>query len=484
MEITEDKIKSIVERVVTRISEQDRLSSSSSSFTPAPSYSVSGAEIGIFESVDEAVEAATIAFNHFTEVSLDTRKKIIQAMRDAIRPHVETISKMAVEETKLGRFEDKIKKNNLAIDKTPGPECLESKSLSGDNGLTINERAPFGVVGSITPCTNPTETIINNGISILSGGNSVVFCPHPLAKRVCTYTINVLNQAIVSAGGPPNLMTALRSPTISMAQEVMVHKKVRLLVVTGGPAVVNQAMKSGKKVIGAGPGNPPVVVDETADLNKAAKDIVFGASLDNNIICVDEKEVFMVHSIADALKREMCNNGAYEVKGWQIKQLEKLLLKENKGPRRHSIVNKEWVGKDAHVILDAIGVKVDPSIRLVILDVDENHPFIWSELLTPVLAMARVRNVDQAIHLAKEAEHGFGHTASMHSNNLEKLSKMARMINTSIFVKNGPCVAGIGVGGEGHTSYTIASPTGDGVTNAWTFTRDRRCTIVDKFRIV
>lgn len=481
VDIPEDKIRSIVERVVHRISAQDRLGSSPATVSQPL---MSGGDAGVFDDIDEAVAAAEAAFRQFEEYSLDFRKKMISAIRRACHEHVDLISRMAVEETRLGRYEDKVQKNILAIDKTPGPEILETRAISGDLGLTINERAPFGVVGSITPCTNPTETIINNSISILSGGNTVVYCPHPSAKKVCNYIINVINQAIMQAGGPPNLVCSLREPSIDSAQSLMTHKMVRLLVVTGGPAVVHKAMQSGKKVVGAGPGNPPVVVDETANLAQAGRDIVKGASFDNNIICLDEKELIVVESVADQLKREMLNHGAYEVKGWHLKQLEKLLLKENKGPRVHSVSHKEWIGQDAHKILEAIGIQADPSIRLIIAETEEDHPFVWTELLTPVLPMVRVSNVDYAIRLAKEAEHGFGHTAVMHSNNLEKLSQMARTINTSIFVKNGLAVAGIGVGGEGHTSFTIASPTGDGVTNALTFTRDRRCTLVDRFRIV
>ncbi|MBF2055115.1 MAG: aldehyde dehydrogenase EutE [Candidatus Sericytochromatia bacterium] len=477
MDLSEDKVRSIVERVVSRLQTQP-----GSPALPAPV--LSSGDLGIFEDVEEAVQASEQAFARFGDYSLDFRKQMIQAIRAACHQHVDIVSRMAVEETGLGRAEDKIAKNVLAIDKTPGPEILEAKAISGDLGLTINERAPFGVIGSVTPCTNPTETIINNTISILSGGNTVVFCTHPSAKRVSNYMVNVINQAIMQAGGPPNLVVALREPSIDRAQKVMQHSKIRLLVVTGGPAVVQQAMRSGKKVVGAGPGNPPVVVDETADLAKAGCDIVRGASLDNNIICLDEKELIVVESVADRLKQEMLNNGAIEVKGWHLKQLEKLLLKENKGPRRHSVSHKEWIGKDAHKILEAIGIQADPSNRLIVCETDENHPFVWTELLTPVLPMVRVSNVDYAIQLAKEAEHGFGHTAVMHSHNLDKLSKMARVINTSIFVKNGLAVAGIGFGGEGHTSYTIASPTGDGVTDARTFTRDRRCTIVEHFRIV
>lgn len=478
MDIPETKIRAIVERVVNRIQTQERYE------TNASAPVLSSGDLGVFEDVDEAVQASQQAFQHFGEYSFDFRKQMIAAIRAECHRHVELVSRMAVEETGLGRVEDKIAKNVLAIDKTPGPEILVTKATSGDNGLVINERAPFGVVGSITPCTNATETIINNAISILSGGNSVLFCPHPSAKRVSNYMVNAINQAIMQAGGPPNLLITLREPTIERAGAVMEHPGVRLLVVTGGPAVVNKAMRSGKKVIGAGPGNPPVVVDETADLAQAGRDIVRGASLDNNIICLDEKELIVVASVADRLKQEMLNNHAVEVKGFHLRQLEKLMLKENCGPRRHSVSHKEWIGQDAHKILEAIGIQADPSTRLIICETDENHPFVWTELLAPVLPMVRVANVDYAIQLAKEAEHGFGHTAVMHSNSLDKLSKMARIINTSIFVKNGIAVAGIGFGGEGHTSFTIASPTGDGVTNAWTFTRDRRCTIVDRFRIV
>ncbi|RZK03781.1 MAG: aldehyde dehydrogenase EutE, partial [Flavobacterium sp.] len=369
---------------------------------------------------------------------------------------------MAVQETSFGRYEDKINKNHLVINKTPGTEDLPSKSLSGDQGLVLWERGPFGVIASITPCTNPTETIICNGIGMIAGGNSVVFCPHPLAKNVSVYCISVINEAIINAGGPRNLMVTLRNPSIETAQALMSHRGVKLLVVTGGPDVVKKAMTSGKKVIGAGPGNPPVVVDETANIAEAGRDIVLGASIDNNIICTAEKEVFVVASVADELKRQMCANGAYEIKSYNLKKLEQLVLVENKGNRKHSIVNKKWVGKNASVILKEIGIEVDPSTKLIICEVPEEHAFVWSELLMPVLAIVRVPDVDKAISLAVEAEHGFGHTASMFSKNIDKISKMSKMINTSIFVTNAPTYAGLGLGGEGYTSFTIASPTGEG----------------------
>lgn len=478
MEISENKVRSIVEDVVSRVISQQGLSNSDLSRPNPPR------EIGVFDDLDEAVNAAKMAYEEFKQYSIKDKERIIKSIRNNCRRHVEILAKMAVEETSFGRYEDKINKNHLVIDKTPGTEDLGSKSLSGDQGLVLWERGPFGVIGSITPCTNPTETIICNGIGMIAGGNSVVFCPHPLAKNVSVYCISVINEAIISAGGPRNLMVTLRSPSIEMAQSLMTHRGIKLLVVTGGPDVVKKAMTSGKKVIGAGPGNPPVVVDETANIANAGRDIVKGASIDNNIICTAEKEVFVVASVADELKRQMCNNGAYELKSYNLRKLEQLVLTENKGNRKHSVVNKKWVGKNANVILKEIGIDVDPSVRLIICEVPEEHPFVWSELLMPVLAVVRVPDVDKAISLAVEAEHGFGHTASMYSYNIEKITKMAKLINTSIFVTNAPTYAGLGLGGEGYTSFTIASPTGEGLTSAKNFTRERRIEMVNHMRMV
>jgi aldehyde dehydrogenase len=432
---------------------------------------------GIFDNLDAATEAARLAFEEWSETSLEVRDRVVEAMREATRRAARELSEMAVKETGLGRVEDKIKKNLLCANKTPGTEILRAGAFTGDHGLALVERAPFGVIGSITPTTNPTETIINNGIGMVAGGNSVVFNVHPSARRVSAHHIQLLNEAIVSAGGPENLLCALAEPTIDSAQALMKHKNVRLLVVTGGPAVVRAAMNSGKRAIAAGPGNPPVVVDETAHLDRAGRDIVDGASLDNNIVCIVEKEVFAVASIADALKRHMENHGAHEVTGAAIHRLEKLVVHEG-----HPV--KDWVGKDAEKIADAAGIRVPRGTRLLFAEVDASHAFVQAELLMPVIGFTRLRTVEDCIAAAVQAEHGFGHTAAMHSTNLDHLNAMARVINTSIFVKNGPSFAGLGMTGEGYTSFTIASPTGEGLTTAVHFTRERRCTLKDAFRIV
>ncbi|MFA6400130.1 MAG: aldehyde dehydrogenase family protein [Salinivirgaceae bacterium] len=439
---------------------------------------------GIFSNLDSAVNASDLAYKEFVQLSLETRKEIIANMRKVSLTNNELLSKMASEETGMGRWQDKMLKNELAINKTPGAEDIVPEAFSDDHGFTLVENAPYGVIGSITPSTNPTATIISNSIGMIAAGNAVVFNPHPSAKKVSCFLVKLLNEAIIEVGGPENLLTCIDEPTIESAKELMAHKKIAILVVTGGPADVNVAMNSGKKVIAAGPGNPPVVVDETADIAKAGKDIVDGASFDNNVICICEKEVLVVASVADRLKEEMKKNGAFELNGDQIKKITELIISDAGRPGHEGAANKKYVGKNADFIAQEIGITVPASTRLLICEVGREHPLVWTEQLMPVMPIVRISDVDAAIDLAVACEHGFRHTAIMHSLNIAKLSKMAKRMNCSIFIKNGPSYAGLGFGGAGFASFTIASPTGEGVTRARTFSRERRCTLVDYFRII
>jgi len=393
------------------------------------------------------------------------------------------LARAAHEETGLGRVEDKVVKNLLVTQKTPGLEDLYPEAVTGDHGLSLIEPAPFGVIGAITLVTNPTSTIICNAIGMLAAGNTVVFNVHPSARGCSIQTVALLNETIRAAGGPPNVVTCLAEPTIETAQELMRHRSVRLLVVTGGGAVVKAAMASGTRAICAGPGNPPVVVDDTAHIEKAGRDIVLGASTDNNIICTDEKEVLVVASVADALVRAMIQSGAVMVDRSQLAQLDKVVFSEVHGPRREAHVNRDLVGKNAGVILRAIGMNVPDSVRLAIVEVEESHPLLWTEQMMPVLPVCRVPHVDYAIALAVDVEGGHRHTAVMHSTNIDSLSRMARECDCSIFVKNGRSQAGLGLDAEGFASFTIASPTGEGLTGPRSFSRWRRCVMVDHFRI-
>ncbi len=483
------QIQTVIDRVMSELRlgervghgprpEPQRLSSQ-----PGPPASVRHGD-NLFGDVDGAVDAARRAFRQLQDLPLAVREQMIAHVRRAMRENAQPIAYEAWQETGMGRYEDKLEKVLLNANKAPGTEYLDTRAWSGDGGLTVVEFAPYGVVGSIIPSTNPISTVVCNVISMVAAGNAVVFNAHPGARKCSNHTVQLVNDAIIEAGGPANLVCAVQEPTLETAQQIMAHRGVNLLTVTGGAAVVRAAMGSGKRAICAGPGNPPVVVDETADLEQAGRDIVRGASFDNNIICTDEKEVFAVGSVIDDLKRVMCAHGAIEIDGQQLDRLKRSIFKERPESGRHGRMNTEFIGKNANVLLREVGVDAGDETRLVLVEVDREDPLVFSEQMMPVLPVVRVRNADDGIDLAKVAEHGFRHTAIMHSKNLDNLSRMAREMDCSIFVKNGVSFDGLGYGGEGFCSFTIASPTGEGITNPISFSRIRRCVLKDNFRIV
>jgi propionaldehyde dehydrogenase len=433
------------------------------------------------DTAEEAVENAKASQARLAEMPLEKRSELIAAMRKAAADNAMPLARLAVEETGYGRVEDKVKKNLLAANRTPGLEDLQTEAHTGDKGLTLMERAPFGVIGSITPSTNPTSTIINNAISMIAGGNAVVFNPHPSAKRASQEAMRILNDAIAGAGGPPALIATVKEPTQMSGQQIMEHRDIPLLSVTGGEAVVKVAMKTGKKVIAAGPGNPPVIVDDTADIVDTAKKIVDGASFDNNVLCVAEKEVFAFENIVQPLMTEMEKAGAFRISGDDIGKVLRTVLIEKDGKY---VINRKYVGHSAAFILKESGVAFSGDPRLVIAPVDKNHPFIMTEMLMPVLGIATVTTIDEAIEEAFHAEQGCKHSAMIHSTNVHNMSKAARRMNTTIFVKNAPSYSGLGFDAEGFATLTIATPTGEGLTSARSFTRSRRCVLYGDFRIV
>lgn len=439
---------------------------------------------GAFAGVDGAVEAAFAAQAEFAAMGLQKRYRVIEAIRASMLEHAEPLARMAARETGLGRASDKTIKNRLVTTKTPGPEDLEPHVVTGDSGQMLTEYAPFGVIASITPTTNPTSTIINNSIAMVAAGNGAVFNPHPNARGVSVENVALINRAIADVGGPSTLVTCVAEPTIESAQQLMSHPRVRLLLVTGGPGVVAEALKTDKRAITAGPGNPPVLVDETADLAHAGRAIVAGASFDNNMVCTDEKEVFAVTAIADKLVQAMAAGGAYVVKDHELRKLERVIFEELGAPRKPGRINRKWIGQDASKILGEIGVRVGEEVRLVVAEVPIEHSLVWTEQMMPVLPVARVGDVDEGIELSVAAEHGFRHTASCYSRNVEVITRMARAMNCSIFVANSSNFAGLGEGGEGFTSFSIATPTGEGLSRPRTFSRIRRLTVVGSLRIV
>ena len=464
MEFNEKLVQEIVAKVVANVSS-------------APSESKR--QHGVFDTMTEALEAVNKAYKAFRSYSVAQREEMIKNIRKLTLKEAEIMAKMGVEETGMGRVSDKIIKHQLVANKTPGTEDLSPKVMTGDCGLTLVEMAPFGVIGSITPSTNPSETVICNSMGMIAGGNAVVFNPHPNACKVANYAVDLVNRAILEAGGPENLVVSVKKPTMDTSNEMVSSPIVRMLVATGGPGVVKMLLSSGKKASGAGAGNPPVIVDDTADIEKAGADIVAGASFDNNLPCIAEKECFVLSTVADRLIDSMCKNGAYLLNKEQTEKLLSIALVEKDGKFG---INKKWVGKDAGKFLKELGIDADP--RLIICECENSHPFVQVEMMMPILPIVRVNSFDEAVEYAVAAEHGNRHTAHIHSKNVDHLTRFAREVETTIFVKNAPSYAGIGAGGEGYTTFTIAGPTGEGLTAAHSFTRQRRCVLVDGLHIV
>ncbi|GIX03235.1 MAG: aldehyde dehydrogenase [Planctomycetaceae bacterium] len=438
---------------------------------------------GVFRSVEQAIAAAAEAFEQLSEAPLAQRALIVELVKDICDRDADELGRLELEETRIGRLDHKIEKLKI-IRRVPGVEFLKTDAFSGDHGVTLVEYAPFGVIGTITPVTHSLPTLAGNVVNMIAAGNTMVVNPHPSGAQIACEGVRRFNQAIYKATGLQNLITIVEQPTLETAATIFAHRQVNLLCVTGGPAVARAALESRKKAIVAGPGNPPVVVDETACLENAARSIIKGASYDNNLLCIGEKEVFAVDKIFDRLLEQMERHGAFRLNAAQIDALTRVAFTPPAGPDDHYHVNKQYVGQDARVLAERIGVKVPPGTELLYGETAEDHPFVGEEQMMPFVPFVRVRNVDQAIELALKYEHGYRHTSLIHSRDVRAITRMGRVMKTTLFIKNGPCMAGLGLGGEGFLSYSIATPTGEGVTSPLTFTRQRRCVMVDHLRIL
>jgi propionaldehyde dehydrogenase len=439
----------------------------------------------IHSTVDAAVGAAVQAHRMFQDQGLEVRRNVIKAMREVSIANAERWARMAVEETNMGRVEDKTRKNLLCATRTPGVEDLESRAYTGDKGLTLVEYAPFGVVAAVTPSNNPAATIISNAIAILAAGNSVVFAPHPAAAKVGQDVICALLSAAVSAGAPEGLMTTVSPVSQDRTKELLCHPMINLNMVTGGPAIVKVALTTGKicKTIAAGPGNPPVVVDETAIFPDCAQDIIFGASFDNNVLCIAEKEVIVVEAAKPRFLESMRKDPrAFELSVPQMDALARLVIKSGIPGRENVILDRDYIGRDAAVLARHVGLEVPAATRLLWGEVPNDHPFIWIEQLMPILPVTFTRDVDTAIDLAYRAEAGNHHSAAMYSTHVGNLTRMGRRMQCSIYVKNAATLYGLGLG-EGYASMSIGTPTGDGITKPSHFVRPLHCCLVGYFRI-
>lgn len=460
MSVNEEQIKSIIENVIANLGVNKNESK----------------EPGLFDDMNDAIRAAKEAQKVMQKMPLDFREKIINNIRKKTLENAETLAKMAVEETGMGNVGDKILKHQLLAEKTPGTEDIKTEAWSGDRGLTLVEMGPFGVIGAITPCTNPSETILCNSIGMIAGGNTVVFCAHPAAVKVSNFAVKLVNEASIEAGGPENIVVSLNKPTLETSNIMMEHEDIPLIAATGGPGVVTAVLSSGKRGIGAGAGNPPVLVDETADIQQAAAHIINGCTFDNNLPCIAEKEVVAVEKIIDELIYYLKENGGYIISKEQEEKLISTVLTSNG-------LNRKCVGRDAATLLKMIGVDAPEGTRCIIFEGEKEHPLISEELMMPILGVVRAKNVDDAIEKCVWLEHGNRHSAHIHSKNVNTLTKYAKAMDTAILVKNAPSYAALGFGGEGFCTFTIASRTGEGLTSANTFTKRRRCVMSDSLCI-
>lgn len=432
---------------------------------------------GVFSDMNEAIAAAKEAQKKVRCMTMDQREQIISNIRRKTHENAELIARMGVDETGMGNVGDKILKHHLVADKTPGTEDITTTAWSGDRGLTLVEMGPFGVIGAITPCTNPSETVLCNSMGMIAAGNTVVFNPHPQAIQTSIFAISLVNEASLEAGGPDNVACTVEHPTLETSSIMMKHKDIPLIAATGGPGVVTAVLSSGKRGIGAGAGNPPALVDETADVRKAAGDIVNGATFDNNLPCIAEKEIVAVESVADELMHYMISEqGCYLISPEEQEKLTALVITP-KG------LNRKCVGRDARTLLSMIGIQAPENIRCIVFEGEKEHPLISTELMMPILGMVRAADFDDAVEKAVWLEHGNRHSAHIHSKNIDNITKYARAIDTAILVKNAPSYAALGFGGEGYCTFTIASRTGEGLTSASTFTKRRRCVMSDSLCI-
>ncbi len=475
MQATEQLIRSVVQEVLSKMG---------TVAPPTPSRSLVGRR-GIFTCVNEAVAAATDAFEQLSERPIADRKRIIDHIRRISIDDCVELGTAEMNETKIGRLEHKIAKLKTLGERTPGVEFLRSEVFSGDHGLAVIEHAPFGVIGCITPVTHSLPTITGNAVSMIAGGNTLVVNPHPSGKKIAAEGVRRFNEAIFRDVGIDNLICLIAEPTLESAEQIFKHRGIKMICVTGGPAVARAALNSGKRAVVAGPGNPPVVVDETADLDRAARCIIEGGSFDNNLLCIAEKEVFVVASVFDDLMRAMERAGAVKLNSREIDALTaKAISTVGDKDHKHDVATKEFIGQDAAFLAAAIGKKIDPKVELIFGETDEHNKFVPVEQMMPFVPFVRCRDVDECIAKAKFYEHGFRHTSIIHSKNVRNMTKMGRAMDTTLFVKNGPCMAALGLGGEGYLSFSIATPTGEGVTTPLTFTRERRCSMIDELRIV
>jgi len=474
--------ESVIRDVVTEVLSQLRTKGTAS----APTIVSSSGRHGVFDDAASAAAAARTGFEQLSKKGWAGRAKVVEIVKQMCTDNAERWGKIEFEETKIGRLDHKIAKLE-GIKNVLGTEYLTPFGMSGDAGITMDDSAPWGVIGGITPVTHSIPTIAGNIVNMVAAGNSAVFNPHPGGAACAATAIHEMNEAIKAELGITNLICTIEKPSIESFNALCSSDDVNLLCITGGPAVVDAAMKTGKRALCAGPGNPPVVVDDchALDFDKVAQDIIFGGGFDNNLLCIGEKQVFGVgdsyQKTIDAFQRQ----GAVLLNRSQTEALKKEVfdIKDGGGGCSHVALNRKYIGADAPVLAKVAGLTVDPKTEMLITEVEADDLFVIEEQMMPIMPIVRAKSFREGVRMAKESEHNYKHSAMVHTMNVSNMTLMAQAMDTTIFVKNGPCTAGLGMGGEGYISFSIATTTGEGITTPRTFTRFRRCTLVDQLNL-
>ena len=356
------------------------------------------------------------------------------------------LARLACEETGMGVLEDKVIKNHYAAEYTYNTykRVKTCGVVEEDTSYGIKKIAePVGVVGAVIPTTNPTSTAIYKCLICLKTRNAILISPHPRAKKCTTEAARIILEAAVKAGAPEGIIGWIEEPTLELSNALM--KSVDVILATGGPGMVKAAYSSGKPAIGVGPGNVPVIMDSSCDIQTAVYSVIHSKTFDNGMICASEQSVTAIADIYDAVKAEFIKRGCYVLNNTELDAVRKILLTEA------GTVNAKIVGQPAPVIAELAGITVPKTAKILIgevTSVDVSEPFAH-EKLSPVLALYKAKDfataVDMADQLVKDG--GYGHTASiyLHPSETEKLNIFADRMKTCRILVNTPSSHG-GIG--------------------------------------
>jgi acetaldehyde dehydrogenase/alcohol dehydrogenase len=388
------------------------------------------------------VKKAQQIYANFTQEQVD---KIFHAASIAAAAARIPLAKMAVEESGMGIAEDKAIKNLFASeyiynkyknDKTCG--VLEEDEAGG----TITIAEPVGIICGIVPTTNPTSTAIFKALISLKTRNAIIFSPHPRAKKATNEAANIVLKAAVAAGAPKDLIGWIDEPSVELSNALMHHADISLILATGGPGMVKAAYSSGKPALGVGAGNTPVVIDETADINRAVASILMSKTFDNGVICASEQSVIIVDKIYDAVRARFAEQGAYMLEGKELQAVRDIILK-------NGALNAAIVGQSAEKIAKMAGLNVPAFTKVLIgevKDIDHSEPFAH-EKLSPTLAMYRAKDFNDAVNKAGKlvAMGGMGHTSVLYTdqdNHKERVSEFGNKMPTGRILINCPAAQG------------------------------------------